>query len=48
MKLVDSHVITVDGVGDVIENFMMYNHKMDDVPHGPCPQCSVCLFKHID
>ena len=36
MKLVNSHVITVDGVGEVIENFMMYNHRPDSVPYGPC------------
>ena len=35
MKLVDSHVFTVDGVGDVIESQMMYNEKPESVPHGP-------------
>ena len=39
MKLVESHVIEVDGVGDVIENFMMYNPKPSSVPYGPCPVC---------
>ena len=44
MKLVDSHVITVDGVGDVLESGMMYNQRVESVPYGPCPQCFVCLL----
>ena len=34
MKLVQAHVLTVDGVGQVIENFMMYNPREDAIPHG--------------
>ena len=36
MKLVSSHVLTVDGVGQVLENDMMYNDKMDAIPYGLC------------
>ena len=34
MKLVNSHVLNVDGVGEVIENFMMYNGNFDAIPFG--------------
>ena len=37
MKLVNSHVMTVSGVGDVMESEFSYNSKMSAVPHGPCP-----------
>ena len=36
MKLVNSHVMTVSGVGDVMESEFSYNSKMSAVPHGPC------------
>ena len=36
MKLVNSHVFTVAGAGDVIESEMMYNPKFSSVPYGPC------------
>ena len=34
MKLVGSHVMNVKGIGNVYENFMMYNSRMDAIPYG--------------
>ena len=43
MKLVNSHVMTIPGVGDVMESEMMHNEKFSSVPHGPC----VLLYRSI-
>ena len=34
MKLVNTHVMNVKGIGNVLENFMMYNSRMDAIPYG--------------
>lgn len=44
MKLVNSHVMTVSGVGDVMESEFSYNSKMSAVPHGPCPLLMISSY----
>ena len=34
MKLVNTHVMNVKDIGNVLENFMMYNSRMDAQPYG--------------
>lgn len=34
MKLVNTHVMNVKSIGNVLENFMMYNSRLDAQPHG--------------
>lgn len=34
MKLVNTHVMNVKGIGNILENFMMYNSRMDAIPYG--------------
>ena len=50
MKLVQSHVLTVDGVGPVLEEFMMENPQMDSIPYGHCLQpifiSKIILYYH--